>query len=162
MNEMRISEQLWPRAVVLVASIDKKSKENIMTASFVIPISFKPKYVAVAIAPNRLTFKNIKEIKEFSLNICDEKMLKVAKICGSCSGKEKDKFFVARLTKEKAKIIRAPLVKEAPISLECKLEFLKKFGDHYLVVGKVVNEIIRNQKFRPLLHKTADFFPKLE
>lgn len=159
---MKISEQLWPRVVVLITSISKEGKENIMTASFIMPISFDPKYIAVAIAPERLTLKNITETKEFGLNICDEKMLKAAKICGSYSGKKQNKFLISELTKEKAKIIKSPLVKEAPISFECKLEFSKKFGDHYLIIGKVINETIRKQEFKPLLHKTADIFPKVE
>ncbi|MEM4641185.1 MAG: flavin reductase family protein [Candidatus Pacearchaeota archaeon] len=159
---MRISEQLWPRVVVLITSISKEGKENVMTASFIMPISFSPKYIAVAISQERLTFKNIKESKEFGLNICDEKMLEAAKICGSYSGTESDKFKKANITKEKSKKIKCCLIKEAPISLECKLEFLRKFGDHYLIVGKVVNEVIRKENFRPLLHKTANIFPKLE
>ncbi|MCS7134576.1 MAG: flavin reductase family protein [Candidatus Pacearchaeota archaeon] len=159
---MKISEQLWPRIVVLITSTNKEGKENVMTVSFVMPISFLPKYVGLAIAPSRVTLKNIKETKEFCLNICSEEMLEAAKICGSVSGNEKDKFIAAGLTKEKASKIKCPIIKESPISFECKVELIKKFGDHYLVIGKVLREVIRKDSFRPLLHKTREIFPSLK
>ncbi|HDI02958.1 MAG TPA: flavin reductase family protein [Candidatus Pacearchaeota archaeon] len=159
---MRISEQIWPRAVCLVTTASKKGKVNVMTASFVMPISFEPKYLAFSIAPERESFKNLKETKEFGLNVCDEKMYRKALICGSYSGKNTDKFKLAKLEKENAKFIKAPLLKESPISFECKVEAIKRFGDHYLVVGKVINEVVRKENFKPLLHKTKNVFPKIK
>jgi len=158
---MRISEQLFPRIVVLITTTNKKGKPNVMTASFVMPLSFDPKYVAFAIGGDRLTFKNLREVPEFGLNILKENMKKEAEICGSYSGVEKNKFELANLVVEDSKFIRPPLIKYCPISFECKVEEMKKFGDHYLVVGKVVNEKIREIDFRPLLHKAKGEFPKI-
>ncbi|HDN90940.1 MAG TPA: flavin reductase family protein, partial [Candidatus Aenigmarchaeota archaeon] len=64
----------------------------------------------------------------------------------------------AKLTKEEGKKISAPLIKEAPISLECRVVFMEKFGDHYLVVGEVLREVVREEKFDPLLHYSGDEF----
>lgn len=157
---MKISEQIFPRIVVLISSTDGE-KDNVMTASFLMPISFNPKYLAFAISPKRYTFENLKKIKEFTLNILAEEMLKEAKICGSYSGREKNKFELAKLEKEKSKFVKPPLIKNCPISFECKIEEMREFGDHYLVVGKVLNEVIRKKDFKPLLHKTAEIFPKM-
>ena len=159
---MRISKQIFPRCVVLVTSIDKEGKPNVMTASFVMPISFQPKYVAFSVAEERYTFKNLKEVPEFGFNVLSEDMREEAKICGSYSGKEFDKFKLANLEMEEPKEIKPPLIKNCPVSFECKIEEMKKFGDHYLVVGKVVREVIRNEEFKPLLHKSGDEFPRLE
>jgi len=159
---MRISEQIFPRVVALIVSIDEKGKENVMTASFLMPVSFNPKYVAVAIAEERLTFENLKKTKEFTLNICSKEMKEKAIICGSYSGREKDKFELAKLEKEKSKFVKPSLIKEAPISFECKVEFMEKFGDHWLVVGKVLGEHVRKEDFSPLLHKSKDVFPLLK
>ncbi len=159
---MRISEQLFPRPVVLITTVDKDGKSNVMTASFVMPVSFSPKYVAVAIAPSRYTFKNISEVKEFGVNVCSEEMLEMAKLCGSYSGREVDKFELANLEKESSVKIRAPLIKNSPISFECVVEEMKEFGDHWLVVGRVVREVVRKERFKPLLHKSGGTFPKLK
>lgn len=158
---MRISEMLYPRIVCLITSISKDGKPNVMTASFVMPISFEPKYLAISISPMRHTFQNIQEMKEFGVNVCSEEMKEIAKICGSYSGKEFDKFNLAKIKKENGKIIKAPLIKECPISLECEVEEIKPFGDHFLIVGKVLNEKIRKKDFRPLLHKTKNEWIKI-
>ena len=155
---MRISEQIFPRVVALIVSTDENGKENVMTASFLMPISFNPKYVALAIAEERLTLENIKKTREFTLNICSKEMKEKAIICGSISGRDKDKFELTKLEKEKSKIIKPSLIKESPISFECKMEFMEKFGDHWLIVGRVVEEHVRKENFSPLLHKSKDQF----
>ncbi len=159
---MRISEQIFPRPVCLITTCDKEGRPNIMTASFLMPISFNPKYIAFSIAPSRYSFKNLKEIKEFGLNVCSKEMKEAAWICGTRSGKSCDKFKEANLTPENSKVIKPPLVKESPISFECKVEFMKEFGDHFIVVGKVVREVIRKKKFKPLVHKSMDIFPEIQ
>lgn len=158
---MRISQQIFPRVVALVATTDKDGRPNVMTASFVMPISFEPKYIAFSIAPNRHSFKNLQEVQEFTFNVCSEEMKKEAMLCGSYSGREVDKFKLAKLGTEKSSKVKPLLIKESPISFECKVEFIKKFGDHCLVVGRVVEEHIRKKEFKPLLHKTANIYPKL-
>lgn len=157
---MRISEQIFPRVCALICSSD--GKDNVMTASFLMPISFEPKYLAISVSPKRKTFENLKKIKEFTLNVLSEKMKKEAEICGSWSGKEVDKFKLAKLKKEKSKFVKPPLIKNCPISFELKIEFMEEFGDHYLVVGKVLNEVIRKRNFKPLLHKTREIFLKIK
>jgi len=155
---MRISEQIFPRVVALIVSIDENGKENVMTASFLMPISFNPKYVAVAIAEERLTFENIKKTREFTLNVCSKEMKEKAVICGTISGRDKNKFEIAKLEKEKSRVVKPSLIKESPISFECKVEFMEKFGDHWLIVGRVLEENIRKEDFSPLLHKSKDQF----
>ena len=85
-------------------------------------------------------------------------MKEKAIICGSISGRDKDKFELTKLEKEKSKIVKSSLIKESPISFECKLEFMEKFGDHWLSVGRFVEEHVRKEKFSPLLHKSKDQF----
>lgn len=155
---MRISQQIFPRCVVLIGSYNKEEKENVMTASFVMPVSFEPKYIAFSISEERETFKNLIETKEFTLNLVSKDMRKIAEICGSYSGKEKDKFKLVGIEKEKGEIVKAPLIKKSPISFECKLEEIKKFGDHFIVIGKVVKEHVRKKDFIPLLHKSGEIF----
>jgi flavin reductase (DIM6/NTAB) family NADH-FMN oxidoreductase RutF len=158
---MRISEEIFPRVCALICSNDGK-KDNVMTASFLMPISFEPKYLAFSLGPQRYTFLNLKKVPEFTLNILEEQMQKVAEICGSFSGRDVDKFKEAGIHKEKSKKVKPPMIKESPISFECEVVYIEKFGDHYLVVGKVVNEVIRKKEFAPLLHKTGKIFPKIK
>lgn len=153
---MRISQQIFPRPVVLVVTVNGKGKENVMPASFVMPVSFSPKYVAVAIAPERHTFSNLKEVGEFTVNVATLEMLDQVKVCGSYSGRDVDKFSIAKLTKAPSKKVKPPGIAESPVTLECVVTRMDLFGDHYLVVGRVVEEHVRRTEFSPLLHYTGD------
>ncbi len=155
---MRISQQIFPRPVLLVVSVDGRGRENIMPASFVMPVSFSPKYVAIAIAPERQTFSNLKEVGEFTANVATLEMLDQVKVCGSYSGRDVDKFSMVMLTKVPSKKIRPPGIAESPITLECVIVHMELFGDHYLLVGKVVEEHVRRREFNPLLHYTGDYY----
>jgi len=92
------------------------------------------------------------------LNVLTEEMKEIAEICGSFSGKKVDKFKMAKLEIETSKKVLPPVIKDCPISLECKILEMKEFGDHFLVVGEVVEEWIRNKNFNPLLHKTGNIY----
>lgn len=157
---MRISELLFPRLVVLITTINKQNKPNVMTVSFIMPVSFEPKILAFSISPHRYSYENLREVEEFGVNVLEENQKEVAMICGTKSGRVFDKFKLANLTKEKSKLIKPPLVKECPISLECKVEEMVKAGDHFIVVGKIVNEVIRKKDFNPLLHLTGEKYFK--
>jgi flavin reductase (DIM6/NTAB) family NADH-FMN oxidoreductase RutF len=155
---MKISEQIFPRVVALICTSNKEGKPNVMTASFLMPISFEPKILAISISPNRYSFENIKETPEFTLNVLTKEMKNIAEICGSFSERKFDKFKKAKLEIEKSKKVSPPVIKNCPISLESKVLEMKEFGDHFLVVGEVLEEWIRKEKFDPLLHKTGEIF----
>jgi flavin reductase (DIM6/NTAB) family NADH-FMN oxidoreductase RutF len=155
---MKISEQIFPRVVALICTSNKEGKPNAMAASFLMPISFEPKILAISISPKRYSFENLKEIPEFTLNVLTKEMKEIAEICGSFSGKKFDKFKMAKLETEKSKKVLPPVIKNCPISLECKVLEMKEFGDHFLIVGEVLEEWIRKEKFDPLLHKTGEIY----
>lgn len=159
---MRISEQIFPRVCALVCTKNKNGKDNVMTISFLMPVSFNPKIIAFSISPQRESFKNLKEIPEFTLNILSKEMKEKAEICGSFSGKNVNKFEKANLEKENSEKISPPLIKNCPISFECQVLEIKEFGDHFLIVGKIIREIVRKKEFSPLLHKSGDIFMEID
>jgi flavin reductase (DIM6/NTAB) family NADH-FMN oxidoreductase RutF len=158
---MRISQIIYPRQTVLVTTCDKDGKPNIATFSFIMPVSFDPAYLAFSIAPGRFSFKNLQEVGEFVLNICTEDMLDAIWICGTNSGKDTDKFEMAGLVTTESLKVRPPRVKDCPVQLECIVEDMKEFGDHYLVVGRVSELHIEKSEFRPIYHHTGKEFYKL-
>jgi flavin reductase (DIM6/NTAB) family NADH-FMN oxidoreductase RutF len=154
----RISEVIFPRVTGLVITCDSNGKPDIATFSFLMPVSFEPKYVAFSVSPRRKTFENLREMDEFVLAIPSREMLDKVWGCGIHSGRDVDKFSLLGLEKENAKVVKPPLLKNIPVQLECKVEFIKEFGDHYLVVGKVLEEHIAKLDFQPLLHYSKNIF----
>ena len=59
--------------------------------------------------------------------------------CGVKSGKDVDKFKAMKLTKEKAKFIKCPLIKESPVSIECRVEKVINLGSHSMFAARVLS-----------------------
>ncbi len=156
----RISQILHPRLTVLITTCDQSGKPDVATFSFFMPVSFEPKYVAFAVAPQRLTFANLQEVKEFVVNVPTAEMLSKVWVCGSVSGREADKFKLAGLTPLPSEKVKPPRIKECPVQLECVVKWMGEFGDHWLVVGKVVAEHVERTDFEPLLHYSGKRFFK--
>ena len=49
-----------------------------------------------------------------------------------------DKFKEMNLTKEKANLVQCPLIKESPVSIECKVEKIVDLGSHTMFMAKVL------------------------
>lgn len=154
----RISRLISPRVTVLITTCSRDGKPNVATFSFLMPVSFEPKYLAFSVAPERHTFKNLNEVKEFVVNVPDERMIKEVWICGTKSGRNTDKFALAKLETEESARVRPPRIKGCPVQLECKVEYMEAFGDHYIVVGRVVEEHISRAEFKPILHYSEKIF----
>ena len=59
-------------------------------------------------------------------------------ICGVKSGRNVDKFAETGLTPEPATHVQAPLIKECPVNLECKVLGVISLGSHDLFIGDVL------------------------
>jgi flavin reductase (DIM6/NTAB) family NADH-FMN oxidoreductase RutF len=97
-----------------------------------------PPMVSVAIRPERRSYELIRETGEFVLNIPPASLLRAVDYCGVVSGRDVDKFAAARLTPMPGLKVRAPLVRECPVNLECVLRQSLVLGSHVLFVAEVV------------------------
>lgn len=43
------------------------------------------------------------------------------------------------LTKEKAKFVKCPLIKESPVSIECKVTEIKEMGSHDMFIAEILS-----------------------
>ena len=121
--------------VVLVTIV-----RNIMTAAAFHFYSFIPPSVMVGIRPENYTFKLISEKKEFGINIPTKEQINIARICGSVSGKNEDKFEKNGLTPFKGKVIDSYLINDCPVNIECKVVHEIKFnGTHRWFIGEIKN-----------------------
>jgi flavin reductase (DIM6/NTAB) family NADH-FMN oxidoreductase RutF len=119
--------------VVLVTA-----QRNIMTAAAFSFYSFKPPSIMVGIMPENLTYELISREQEFGINIPTKEQLEVIRICGSVSGRDEDKFKKTGLTPEKGKKIKSYLIKECPVSLECRVVHqIGCPGTHRWFIGQI-------------------------
>jgi flavin reductase (DIM6/NTAB) family NADH-FMN oxidoreductase RutF len=59
-------------------------------------------------------------------------------ICGTVSGRDKDKFDLCGFTKGDPSIVKSALIKECPVNIECKVTKILGLGAHDMSIGEVV------------------------
>ena len=65
-------------------------------------------------------------------------LLKVTDYCGVASGKRENKFEATGLTPINALKVKAPLIKECPVNLECEVKNVVSLGTHDLFMAEIV------------------------
>ncbi len=94
--------------------------------------------LSIAIRPSRLSAENIVRTGEFVVNLPDEGHLKATDTCGTTSGRETDKFAATGFTPVPADVVKAPLLEECPVNVECVVRHRLTLGTHYLFIGEIV------------------------
>ena len=129
---------LFSCPVVLVTCVDSVGKPNIITLAWAGTVCSEPPTIALGIRPTRYSYKLIKNSEEFVVNIPTTEILKETDYCGVTSGKTVDKFSKTKLTQEPADKIKAPLIRECPVNIECILKDRIPLGSHDLFLGEVI------------------------
>uniref|UniRef100_A0A7C3M8J6 Flavin reductase family protein n=1 Tax=Archaeoglobus fulgidus TaxID=2234 RepID=A0A7C3M8J6_ARCFL len=130
-------ELLYPlRTYLIVSGIEKP---NVMTADWVVPLSFEPKLLGVSVGHRRYTNRLIKEFKEFVVAVPTIELLRDVWLAGSVSGANEDKISKLKLTLVNSRKVRVPSIKECQANLECKVVKEVEVGDHTFFVGEIVD-----------------------
>ena len=129
---------IYPIPAVLVTS-GTMEKSNIMTVAWTGILNTNPAIVYISVRPERYSYNLIKENMEFVINLTNEELVYATDWCGVKSGEKFDKFKEMRLTKENGKYVQCPLIKESPVSIECKVMEIRKFGSHHTFIAKVLS-----------------------
>lgn len=129
---------VYPIPAVLVTT-GNMEKSNIITIAWTGILNTNPATVYISVRPERYSYNLIKENKEFAINLTTKKLAYATDWCGVKSGAKFDKFKEMHLTKEKASFIKAPLIKESPVSIECKVIDEKDMGSHTMFVAEVLS-----------------------
>ena len=144
-KELPVREGLrhLPIRPLYLASVGYEGKKNIITIGMFAYFLGKPTIVGIGIAPTRYSFDLIRKSGEFVVNVIDEKLVDAVRICGEQSGRDVDKFELAKLSAEKGAKVNAPLIDESPVSIECKVIKEVEVGDHVWFMGEVLATSVR-------------------
>ena len=129
---------IYPLPAVMV-TCGTMEKSNIITVAWTGILNTNPATVYISVRPERYSYSLIKENKEFAINLTTKELAYATDWCGVKTGAKVDKFKEMHLTKEKAKNIKAPLIKESPVSIECRVKEIKELGSHHMFVAEVLS-----------------------
>lgn len=144
-SETEVQEGLrkLPIRPIYLVSCEHDQKKNIISIGMFAYFSGKPTLVGIGIAPSRFSYELIDKSRAYVVNVVDERLMEAVKICGENSGRDVDKFELAKLTAAPAINVRAPLIEESPLSLECKVVQVVEVGDHVWFMGEVLATHLR-------------------
>lgn len=130
---------LHPKLTFFLTSISKEGKPNVMTCAWATPASEEPPMVIVCVSKEAYTAKLIKETKEFGINIPTKSLLKALWICGKSSGRDTDKFKLAKLKIISPRKIKAPMIEGCAGYIECRLKRTMDAGECIAFLGEVLS-----------------------
>ena len=140
-----MGKQIWkagtfeyPIPAVLV-SVGTFEESNLLTVAWTGIINTDPAMCYISVRKERYSYNIIKKRKEFAINLTTKQLARATDWCGVRSGSKYDKFKEMKLTKQKAKNIKCPLIKESPVSIECKVVEEKDLGSHTMFIAKILS-----------------------
>lgn len=139
MEKISLSKHTTPFPMpAAVISVGAGEEANLITLAYVGKVNMKPPTIAISIQPKRHSFHLIEDLREFVINYPSKKYLKAVDFIGTRSGRDVKKWEELNLSKEKASIVKVPMIKEFPWNIECKVTKRIELGSHVCYMGEVV------------------------
>ena len=129
---------LYPLPAVMVSCKAGEERPNIITIAWAGTVCTNPPMLSISVRPGRFSYEMLRKTGEFVVNLPTEEMVYAVDYCGVRSGRDVDKFEKTGLTKEKADFVKAPLIAESPVNIECQVTQEIPLGSHSLFLAKVV------------------------
>ncbi len=126
----------YPMPVYVIGSYNEDGTPNAMTAAWG-GISEESE-ISICISEDHKSTENIRRTGAFTVAMATAPMCKACDYVGIVSGKDvPDKFQKAGFTAEKSALVNAPIIRELPMRLECKLKSYD--AESCRLVGEIVN-----------------------
>ncbi len=139
-----MSKQLWkPGTMVypvpaVMVSCGTMEAPNIITIAWTGTICTDPAMTYISIRKERHSHQLIKDSGEFVINLTTKKLVKATDFCGVKSGRDFNKFETLGLTASPGTFIKAPMIEESPVSIECQVTQIIELGSHDMFLAKVL------------------------
>lgn len=129
---------IYPLPAVMVSCGSKAEEYNILTISWTGTICTDPPMCYISVRPSRHSYGIIKKEGEYVINLTTRALAYAADWCGVKSGRDHNKFKEMGLTPGPASIIKAPVIMESPVNIECIVKEIKELGTHHMFISEVV------------------------
>jgi len=160
---------IYPLPAVMVSCGENPEEYNIITIAWTGTINSDPPMCYISVRPGRHSYDIIKRTGEYVINLTTEKLAKATDWCGCRSGRKYDKWKEMNLTPAPAKIVKAPIIQESPVNIECRVKDIVELGSHHMFISEVLSvsvddEFLNEQnafsfsKANPLVYSHGHYF----
>ena len=130
---------IYPLPAALISCGSSPEDYNLFTVSWMGTICSNPPMCYISVRKERHSYNIIKENGEFVINLTNEDLAFAADWCGVRSGKDYNKFEEMKLTAIPGQMVKAPIVQESPLCIECKVKEIIELGSHDMFISDVIN-----------------------
>jgi flavin reductase (DIM6/NTAB) family NADH-FMN oxidoreductase RutF len=136
--ELSNSTGLLPLAVAMITVADNEGNIDVTTINHLGVLCMEPMYVGISLDSDSFAHSLIEKNPEFVVNSVGEDLLYEADLLKNSKDEHIDKFELARITPQPAKLVRPPSLLESPFNLECRVQEVIRLGIQDFYVGKVL------------------------
>ena len=140
---------IYPLPAVLISCGESEQEYNLFTVAWTGTVCTNPPMCYISVRPERHSYEIIKRTGEFVINLTTTSLARATDWCGVRSGRDYDKFAEMGLTAEAAAVVKAPIVAESPVSIECRVKQIVQLGSHDMFIADVVNVLVDEEYINP-------------
>ena len=141
----RPGTMIYPLPAVLVSCGATPEEYNMLTVAWTGTICSDPAMCYISVRPERHSYDIIKRTGEFVINLTTESLARATDWCGVRSGKDYNKWQEMGLTPAPASVVKAPLIEQSPVCIECRVKQVIPLGTHDMFIAEVVNVAVDEQ-----------------
>ena len=129
---------IYPLPAVMVSCGDAPENYNIITIGWTGTVCSDPPMCYISVRHERHSYDIIKRTGEFVINLTTVDLARITDWCGVRSGRDYNKFKEMHLTPQQGQLVKAPLIAESPLNIECRVRDIRPLGSHDMFLADVV------------------------
>jgi flavin reductase (DIM6/NTAB) family NADH-FMN oxidoreductase RutF len=130
------SFNIYPMPVVIVGTVTDGAP-NFMTAAWITKLNSDPPLVGISLGRKQHTAKGIQQTGQFSISFPSVDQAVLTDYCGLVHGYEEDK--AAHIDIFQGALESAPMVRQCPLTMECRLTQKVDLPKDFFFIGEVAN-----------------------
>jgi len=138
-TEWKPGTMIYPLPAALVTCGATPEEWNMLTVAWLGTVCTDPAMCYISVRPERHSFPLLEKCMEFTINLTTERMARATDWAGVRSGRDYDKWKETGLTPMPGLKVSSPTIEESPLSIECRVKRIEKFGSHCMLLADVLD-----------------------
>jgi flavin reductase (DIM6/NTAB) family NADH-FMN oxidoreductase RutF len=138
-RDFKPGTMIYPLPAVMVSCGETPEEYNIITIAWTGTICSDPPMCYISVRPGRHSHAIISRTGEFVINLTTQELARATDWCGCRSGRKFNKWKEMNLTPGPSRVVKAPVISESPVNIECVVKQVISLGTHDMFMAEVVN-----------------------